>query len=83
MVNGIDTTFYTYVYNQLRQFTDYIQKNNNNEVVCSGVVVWSNEKMNKVHIQFSNFDKRGNWTRSYFITERGKVFRLKRKIEYR
>ena len=80
--NETDTTFYSYVYNQSGQLTDYIQESNNNEVVYSGVVVWSNEKMNKVHIRFSNFDKRGNWTRSYFITERGKVFRSERKIEY-
>lgn len=80
--NEIDTTFYSYVYNQSGQLTDYIQESNKNEVVYSDIVVWSNEKMNKVHIQYSNFDKRGNWKRSYFITEKGKVLRSKRKIEY-
>lgn len=80
--NEADTTFYSYVYNQSGQLTDYIQESNNNEVAYSGVVVWSNNKMNKIHIRFSNFDKCGSWTESYFITERGKVFRSKRKIEY-
>lgn len=81
IINETDTTFYSYMYNQSGQLTDYIQKSNNNENVYSGVV-WSNEKMNKIHILFSNFDKHGNWTKSYFITERGKVFRSERKIEY-
>ncbi len=80
--NKTDTTLNTYVYNQLGLLTDHIMESNNNAVVYSGVVVWSNEKVNKVHIQFSGFDKRGNWTRSYFLTERGKVFRSKREIEY-
>ena len=80
--NEKDTTFYAYVYNQLGQLTDYIQESNKNEVVYSDVVVWSNSRLNKVHIRYSNFDKRGNWTKSYFITEKGKVFRSERKIEY-
>lgn len=77
-----DTTFYSYVYNQSEQLTDYIQESNNDEVIYSDVPPWSNKKMNKVHIRYSNIDKRGNWTKSYFITERGKVFRSERKIEY-
>jgi hypothetical protein len=40
------------------------------------------ETLMKVHIRFSNFDKQGNWTRSYYLTEKGKVFRSKREIEY-
>jgi len=80
--NEIDTTFYSYEYNQSGQLTDCVQESNNNETVYSGVVVWSDEKKNKVHVHFSNFDKRGNWTKSYFITERGSVFRSERKIEY-
>ena len=82
---GEYTTFYTYVYNKFGQLTDYIKEvvNNDNElVILSDVVVWSNNRMNKIHIRFSNFDKHGNWTASYFITEKGKVFRSKRKIEY-
>lgn len=80
--NETDTTFYSYVYNQSGQLTDYIQESNDNKVVYSGVICWSNEKMNKVHIRYSNFDKHGNWTKSYFITEKGKMFRSERKIEY-
>jgi hypothetical protein len=80
--NETDTTFYSYAYNQLGQLTDCIQESNDNEVIYSDVVVWSNKKMNKIHIRYSNFDKHGNWTKSYFITEKGKKFRSKRKIEY-
>lgn len=80
--NVTDTTFYTYLYNQSGQLTDYIQKSNNNEVIYSDVVPFSKKKMNKIHIRYSNFDKHGNWTRSYFITEKRRVFRSKRKIEY-
>jgi hypothetical protein len=81
-VSETDTIFYSYMYNQSGLLTDYIQESNNNEVVYSSVVVWSNKRLNKTHIRYSNFDKCGNWTESYFITERGKVFRSKRKIEY-
>jgi hypothetical protein len=80
--NEIDTTFYTYLYNQFGQLTDYIQESNNTEVIYSDVIPWSNKKMNKIHIRYSNFDKHGNWTESYFITEKGRVSRSKRKIEY-
>jgi hypothetical protein len=80
--NVTDTTFYTYLYNQSGQLTDYIQESNNNEVIYSDVVPYSKNKMNKIHIKYSNFDKLGNWTRSTFITEKGKVFRSKKKIEY-
>jgi len=86
-------TFFSFAYNKFGQLTDYIQEgfiqegyNNDDEIneiiVYSGVVVWSKEKTNKIHIRYSNFDKRGNWTRSHFITEKGKVFRSERKIEY-
>jgi hypothetical protein len=80
--NQTDTTFYSYVYNKLGELTDFIQKSNNNEVVYSDGAVWSCNKRNKIHIRFSNFDKQGNWTRSYYLTEKGKVFRSKREIEY-
>jgi hypothetical protein len=80
--NETDTTFFSYVYNQSGQLTDYVKESNNNEVIYSNVITWSNKKKNKIHIRYSNFDKRKNWTRSYFITEKGKVFRSERKIEY-
>ncbi|MDH6354626.1 hypothetical protein M2132_000954 [Dysgonomonas sp. PH5-45] len=77
-----DTTFCSYIYNSFGQLTDCIQESNDSEVIYSDVVVWNNKKMNKVHIRYSDFDKQGNWTKSYFITEKGKVFRSKREIEY-
>jgi hypothetical protein len=80
--NDTDTTFYSYMYNQSGQLTDNVQESNNNEVVYSDVVPWSNKKTNKIHIRYSNFDKHGNWTKSYFITEKGKALRSERKIEY-
>lgn len=65
---------------QNEKLTDLIQICDEGGII-SGEVCW-NSKMNKVHIRFSTFDKRENWERSYFVTERGKVFRSKRKIEY-
>lgn len=62
------------------KLTDLIRKCNEGGII-SGEVCW-NSKMNKVHIRFCNFDKHENWTRSYFVTERGEVFRSKRKIVY-
>jgi len=48
VANETDTTFFTYKYNQSGQLTDYIQESNSNDVVYSGVVAWSNEKLNKI-----------------------------------
>ncbi len=31
---------------------------------------------------YENIDKHGNWTKSYYLTEKRKKFRVKRKIEY-
>jgi hypothetical protein len=80
--NKIDTIFYCFAYNQNGQLTDYVKKNGTKGYVFTGVVCWSNKMLNKVHIRYTDFDERGNWTKSYFITEKGKVFRSKRKIEY-
>ena len=83
--SGEYTTFYTYIYNKSGQLTDCVHEvvNNDNElVVLSGVVVYSENNTNKSHIRYSDFDKHGNWTKSHFVTAKGKVFRSKRKIEY-
>jgi hypothetical protein len=82
--NG-DTTFYTYIYDLQGRLTDYIEEAVSSErtPVYSGVAVWDwKTKPNKFHIRLSNFDKNGNWTRSYYITKKRKVFRSERKIEY-
>ena len=83
--SGAYTTFYSYLYNISGQLTDFIHEvvNSDNElVVLSGVVVYSKNNTNKSHIRYSNFDKRGNWKKSHFVTEKSKLFRSKRKIEY-
>ncbi len=77
-----DTTFYFYNYNQQGKLIDYVKESNDKEEIFSGVFCWSDKILNKVHIKYSNFDKRGNWTKSYFMTEKGKIFRSERKIEY-
>jgi len=66
---------------QNEKLIDYIRECNEGQVIVSGEILW-NRMGNKVHIRYSNFDRRGNWTRSHFVTEKGKVFRSKRKIEY-
>jgi hypothetical protein len=80
--NEGDTTFNTYLYNQTGLLTDYIKENNSIETVYSGVPAWSNERMNKIHIRYVDFDKHGNWTKSLFITKAGKKLRSIRQIEY-
>jgi hypothetical protein len=69
----------TSIYNN-GKLTDYISEQSAGRI-GSGLSSF-NSLGNKVHVRYSNFDKRGNWTKSYFITEKGKVFRSKRKIEY-
>ncbi len=80
--NTVDTTLHSYFYDENNHLTDYVIKNNDEKTIFTGVVCWSDAMMNKVHIRYSNFDKQGNWTKSYFVTEKGKVFRSRRKIEY-
>lgn len=72
-------TLLIYLNNKL---VDYIVESSNEGDIFTGVVCWSDKKMNKMHIRYSDFDKYENWTESYFITQKGKVFRSKRKIEY-
>ena len=73
-----DTTFYTYVYNQHGQLTDVIQEYHDTSIFYGDVPAWRK----KIHVKFSNFDKHGNWTRSYFITEKRRLLYSKRKIKY-
>ena len=77
-----DTTFYTYVYNQHGQLTDFTKEDHDINIFYSDVPSWSLTRQNKVHVKFSNFDKHGNWTKSYFITEKRRYLRSKRKIKY-
>ncbi len=81
-INGADTTFYTYVYNQHGQLTDYTKENPGINIFYSDVPSWSLTRQNKIHVRFSNFDKHGNWTKSYFITEKRRLLYSKRKIKY-
>jgi len=77
-----DSTFYTYMYNQSGQLTDFIKESHDNTIWYADAPSWSNTRNNKIHIRYSNFDNHGNWTRSYFITEKRKIFYSKRKIKY-
>lgn len=50
--------------------------------IISDVTCWSKNQRNKYIILYDNFDKKGNWTKSYYLTEKGKVLRSKRNIVY-
>ncbi len=80
--HSVDTTFFYYAYNRHGQQTDFIQEDDDDNVFYGGIPSWSRTRQNKIHIRYSNFDKHGNWTRSYYITEKHRYFRSKRKIEY-
>jgi len=80
-----DTAFWdgcinTSIYQNGRR-TDFISECEGGGTLL-GVHFWSREKPYKMQIRYTNFDKHGNWTRSYFIMERGKVLRSQRRIEY-
>jgi hypothetical protein len=77
-----DTTFYSFIYNKEGKLTDYITESGDKKSVFTGVICWSNSMLYKTHIRYTDFDKQGNWRKSYFMTEKGKIFRSKRKIEY-
>jgi hypothetical protein len=77
-----DTLSHSFIYNEKGQLTDCIIETSDKRGAFTGIVCWSNSTMYKAHFRYTDFDKHGNWTKSYFITERGKVFRSRRKIEY-
>lgn len=77
-----NTTYHQFEYNDKGQLTDYIRESSNPDAIYMCVPLWSESKQNKVHERYCNFDKHGNWTKHYFITERGKVFWSKRKLVY-
>jgi len=76
--SGVSTVFLTSFYEN-GKLTDEIHVG---EDAIVGIIWYSANEQNKSHIRFSNFDKRGNWTKSHFITEKGRVLRSKKKIEY-
>ncbi len=80
--NNGDTTFYTYVYNQHGQLTDFIKESHDISIFYGDAPTWNDTRGNKIHIRYSNFDKHGNWTKSYFITEKRRLLYSKRKIKY-
>ncbi len=81
-IYAADTTFYTYVYNQHGQLTDFIKESHDTSIFYGDAPTWNDTRGNKIHIRYSNFDKHGNWTRSYFITEKRRLLYSKRKIKY-
>jgi len=80
--NVISTENFTFFYDVHGRLTDYIQESSDSVGIYLGGVVWSEERENKVHFRFSNFDKYDNWRKSYYVTEKGEIFRSKRKIMY-
>lgn len=77
--NGTDSVFYSY--NKMGQLTDEIRKSDSLSVL-SGIIPYADSELNKVQLTYSNFDNKGNWTKSYYATQEGKKMRSKRKIEY-
>lgn len=47
-----------------------------------GIPTYSYAEPNRYEIEYTDFDKRGNWTKSYYETYKGLIFRSKRKIIY-
>ena len=77
-----DSTFFTYMYNQSGQLTDVIQESHDPEVFYGDAPFWNQTRGNKIHIKYTDFDKHGNWRKSYYITEKRKILKEKRKIKY-
>lgn len=77
-----NTTYHQFKYNDKGHLTDYIRESSDPNDWFSCVPLWSESKQNKVHERYCNFDKHGNWTKHYFITERSKVLWSKRKLVY-
>jgi len=48
----------------------------------TGVIPYSKEKRFLVITQYKKFNKRGDWRRSYYVTEKGEIFQSKIKISY-
>jgi hypothetical protein len=80
--SGKDTTYYTYIYNSEGLQTDYIIKSSDKFGVFTEVLFWSLSERNRIECKYDNFNKKSHWTKSYFMTEKGKKFRSKRKIKY-
>jgi uncharacterized ubiquitin-like protein YukD len=70
--------------------TTYVYDNKNNLIKeewfseVTGFVSCDVQSFNKNKIisLYEDFDQYGNWTKSYFLTEKGKILRSKRKIKY-
>ena len=77
--NGTDSVFYSY--DKMGRLTDEIKKSDDISVL-SDIVPYADNELNKVQLTYSNFDNKGNWTKSYYATQEGKKTRSKRKIEY-
>uniref|UniRef100_A0AB33IVP9 YD repeat-containing protein n=1 Tax=Prevotella sp. GTC17253 TaxID=3236793 RepID=A0AB33IVP9_9BACT len=77
--NETDSIFYSY--DRMGRLTDEIKKVDSTSVL-SDIVPYANNEVNKLHILYSNYDGKGNWTKSYFVTPKGKKPRSKRKIKY-
>lgn len=77
--NGTDSVIYSY--DKMGRLTGE-KKTSDSLSVLSGIVPYADNELNKVQLTYSHFDNKGNWTKSYYTTQEGKIFRSKRKIDY-
>ena len=77
--NGTDSVVYSY--DKMGRLTGET-KTSDSLSILSGIVPYADNELNKDQLTYSHFDNKGNWTKSYYTTQEGKIFRSKRKIEY-
>ena len=68
-----------YIFNSNNILTDFISISKDGFI---GIPYTEKNGVGVSHIKFTNFDKNGNWTRSFFILGNKRKFRSKRKITY-
>lgn len=69
-----------YFYDQQGRLTGSLVENMNRQAGNPYPV--SQEERYKVKYSYEDHDSHGNWQRCYYVTEKGKVFYMKRKITY-
>lgn len=84
----IDVQTTIYKYDEEKRLTDLIttsymiDSSPTQANLFLGVPTYSETERNRYHIRFTNFDKKGNWIKSFFVTKNGLKYRSKRKIIY-
>jgi hypothetical protein len=78
---NISKILYCYAYNKRGLISDEIVDHLDPGTVLGGVKPWSEKRMNMYHYRYK-YDRKGNWTKRYFVTRKGKFLDAKRKIKY-